>query len=299
MSRILLFGAEGQVGRELQRTLAPLGKVWAVSRSTADLTKLDRLKLILEGWQPQIIVNAAAYTAVDRAEQEPDRARQVNQILPTALATWAQTAAATLVHFSTDYVFDGTQTTPYQETDLPHPLSVYGESKWQGELGIQRNCDRYLIIRTAWVYGVYGKGNFVKTMLRLGGQRPQLRVVADQIGSPTWAFDLAQTVAKLLHRFQPDLSGIYHFSNQGVISWYDFAIAIFAAARPLGFPLQVEQVLPISSVDYPTLAQRPAYSVLDGQKIATLLGEAPPDWQPSLSQMLSQLDQTCRHPPEI
>lgn len=291
MNRILLLGAEGQVGQELQRTLAPLGEIWAVGRQTFDLTHTDALGQGLEDWRPTVIVNAAAYTAVDQAEREPDLARQINSTVPTILATWAQKAEATLVHLSTDYVFDGTQSIPYRETDLPHPVSVYGESKLQGELGIQQGCDRYLIVRTAWVYGVAGKGNFVKTMLRLGAEHHQLRVVADQIGSPTWAGDLAQTVADLLPRFQPSLSGIYHFTNSGVASWYDFAIAIFTEAQRLGWPLQVEQVVPIPSANYPTPAQRPAYSVLNGQKIATLLGKTPPHWQASLRQMLSDLIQ--------
>lgn len=292
MIQIALLGAEGQVGRELQHTLFGVGNLTALARSDLDLADPTQIRNFLATIQPTVIVNAAAYTAVDRAEQEPDLAYQINATTPALLAEAAEALGATLVHVSTDYVFDGTHSSPYLETDSTRPLSVYGQSKLQGEQKIRLLCDRHLIIRTAWVYGVYGKGNFVKTMLRLGAERSELRVVADQVGTPTWAHDLAQAIADLIPQIEdPSLFGTYHYTNSGVASWYDLAIAIFAQAKQLGFPLQVEQVIPIATADYPLPAQRPAYSVLNTQKITARLGSPPLHWQRSLNQMLQDLYQ--------
>lgn len=306
MSRILITGANGQVGQELLRSLAPFGEVIAGDRSRLDLTCPDQILHAIQDIQPDVIVNAAAYTAVDQAESHVELANAVNGTAPRLLAELARASKATLIHLSTDYVFDGTQQTPYREDDLPQPMGAYAQSKRLGELGIEQvfgSEPGYIILRTAWVYGVYGQTNFVKTMLRLGSERQELRVVADQIGSPTWAHDLAQAIAGFTARALrtaippangldtplPPPTGIYHFTNTGTASWYDFAIAIFAQARSLGFPLTVQRVIPISTAEYPTLAKRPAYSVLSGDKTAAVLGGYPQHWQQGLQQMLVDL----------
>jgi dTDP-4-dehydrorhamnose reductase len=291
MNKILLTGITGQVGQELQHTLAPLGKVIVLSRQGLDLSQPDKIRQAIATIKPNIIVNAAAYTAVDRAETEPELAKAINSVAPTVMAEEAQKLGATLVHISTDYVFDGRNYTPYTETDSPNPIGVYGKSKLIGEEGVRKNCDRHIIFRTAWVYGSRGHGNFVKTMLRLGEEREELRVVADQIGTPTWSYDLAEAIAQLLSSLTANEElplGTYHFTNSGVASWYDFAVAIFAEARQLGFPLKITRIIPITTAEYPTPAQRPAYSVLSKVKIAKILGNYPPYWRDSLKQMLVQ-----------
>jgi dTDP-4-dehydrorhamnose reductase len=285
-NRILLTGADGQLGQELQQTLVSLGEVIALTRQELDLSQGEQIRQLVQQIQPTIIVNSAAYTAVDKAESEIDLAQAANGTAPTIMAEEAEKIGALLLQVSTDYVFDGQKNTPYLETDPTHPLSSYGKSKLAGEIGIQQVTDNYLILRTAWVYGVYGKGNFVKTMLRLGQDREELRVVADQVGSPSWAKDIADAIAQLL---QSEATGIYHFTNSGVVSWYDFAIAIFEEARALGFPLKVQRVIPITTADYPTPAVRPSYSVLSGKKITDTLGDYPPYWRDSLRKMLTQL----------
>ena len=285
-NRILLTGADGQLGHELQQTLAPLGEVIALTRQELDLSQGEQIRQLVQQVRPSMIVNSAAYTAVDKAESEVELAQVVNGTAPKIMAEEAEKIGALLLQVSTDYVFDGQKNAPYLETDPTHPLSSYGKSKLAGEVGIQQVTDNYLILRTAWVYGVYGKGNFVKTMLRLGQDREELRVVADQVGSPSWAKDIAEAIAQLL---QSETTGIYHFTNSGVVSWYDFAIAIFEEARALGFPLKVQRVIPITTADYPTPAVRPAYSVLSGKKITETLGDYPPYWRDSLRKMLKQL----------
>jgi dTDP-4-dehydrorhamnose reductase len=290
MTRILLIGSNGQVGSELA-FLLPDSKTLA--RPSIDLTQPETLREPIREYRPDVIINAAAYTAVDRAESEPEIAHAVNAIAPTVIAEEAQRLKATLIHLSTDYVFDGQKNTPYLESDPTNPMSAYGQSKLAGEIGVSKLCDRSLILRTAWVYGTYGKGNFVKTMLKLGGDREQLRVVVDQVGSPTWARHLAVTIVELVELLQQDAveSGIYHVTNSGVTSWYDFAIAIFEEARSLGWTLKVQDVVPITTADYPTPAKRPAYSALSGQKISCILGKHPPHWRQGLRQMLTHLSQ--------
>jgi len=285
MTRILLTGSQGQVGQELQQTLANLGEVIALNRQQADLSQPETLRGLLQSLKPNVIVNAAAYTAVDKAETETEAAHRINAIAPTVLAEEAQNLGARLLHISTDYVFDGQKNTPYLETDPVNPLGSYGRSKLAGEAGIQAQTDNFLILRTAWVYGIYGKGNFVKTMLRLGKERETLGVVCDQIGSPTWAKDIAIAIRDLL---TTDATGIYHFTNSGVASWYDFAVAIFEEAQRLEFPLAIQEVIPLSTDQYPTPAQRPAYSVLSVKKTATLLGNSPSHWRQALRHMLKQ-----------
>ena len=287
MTRILLTGTAGQLGSELQHTLAPLGEVMGVDRHKLDLTQPDKIRQVIGEFKPDVIVNAAAYTAVDKAETETELANAINGTAPTIMAEAARQLGATLIHVSTDYIFDGKKNTPYTEDDKPDPINAYGQSKLWGEEGVLNNCDRALIIRTAWVYGAQGKGNFVKTMLRLGAERDQLRVVVDQVGTPTWTGDLASAIAQFVQR--PIDSGIYHFTNSGAISWYDFAVAIFEEAQEIGFPLQVKQVLPITTAEYPTPAARPAYSVLSTQKISAVLGNHPLHWRTGLRRMLQEL----------
>ncbi|MER3433398.1 MAG: dTDP-4-dehydrorhamnose reductase [Leptolyngbya sp. ERB_1_1] len=292
MARILLIGSNGQVGQELERLL-PSDQTLAVSRSQVDLVDLDRLRTAIRHSQPEVIINAAAYTAVDRAESEPELAHAINAIAPAIMAEEAQRLKAGLIHLSTDYVFDGQKNTPYRETDRTNPVSVYGRSKLSGEDGV-RTCDRHIILRTAWVYGTYGKSNFVKTMLKLGSDREHLRVVVDQVGNPTWAKQIAETIVEILPQLQPEQisSGIYHITNSGIASWYDFAIAIFEEARSLGWRLKVQEVTPITTAEYPTPAKRPAYSALACQKISGILGEHPAHWRQGLRQMLTHLSQT-------
>lgn len=293
MNKILLTGAAGQVGQELQQTLAPLGEVVSIARDRVDFADSQAVQQILEEIQPQVIVNSAAYTAVDKAESEPDLAHQVNGLAPGILAEAAQRIGAGLIHISTDYVFDGSQSSPYLETDKTQPLGVYGASKLAGEEAIRAACTAHLIVRTAWVYGVQGKGNFVKTMLRLGADREELRVVTDQIGAPTWAKDLAGAIAQMVPLLAPETAGTYHYTNSGVCSWYDFAVAIFEEAEALGFPLKVQRVVPIATAEFPTPARRPAFSVLSLKKTSQLLGAYPPQWRQSLRKMLAELRATA------
>ncbi|HEY9838738.1 MAG TPA: dTDP-4-dehydrorhamnose reductase, partial [Vampirovibrionales bacterium] len=223
-------------------------------------------------------------TAVDKAESEPELAMTINGTGVGILAEECHQLGARLIHVSTDYVFDGTQSHPYQETDTTHALGHYGASKLAGEEAIRQVGGDAIILRTAWVYGTGGSGNFVKTMLRLGSQREELGVVTDQVGSPTWTGDLAGAIASMIQLAIP--SGTYHYTNSGVASWYDFAIAIFEEAQALNFPLQIQRVKPISTAEYPTPARRPAYSVLSLAKIAATLGTYPPHWRQGLRQML-------------
>jgi dTDP-4-dehydrorhamnose reductase len=303
MTRILLTGVNGQLGQELQQTLAPLGEVIGVGRQTMDLAQADSIRQAIGEIKPDLIVNAAAYTAVDKAETETELAKLINAVAPTIMAQELARSGGALIHVSTDYVFDGRKNTPYFEKDAPNPLSVYGQSKLAGEEGIQQASVseaahkelRYIILRTAWVYGTCGKSNFVKTMLRLGADKDEIRVVADQVGSPTWAYDIASAIATMLPLLASEqakvssLTGIYHFTNSGVASWYDFAVAIFEEAKQIGFPLKVQRVVPITTSEYPTPAQRPAYSVLSGNKISAVLGTHPPHWRQGLRQMLGSL----------
>lgn len=288
--KILLIGTTGQVGSELQQTLSDIGEVISLSRSELDLSDRQQIQQQIERNKPDVIVNAAAYTAVDKSETEPDLAMAINAHAPKAIAIAANNIGARVLHISTDYVFDGQNHTPYLETDPTNPLGVYGKSKLLGEQGVRENCDRHIIFRTAWVYGSRGHGNFVKTMLRLGAEREELKVVADQIGSPTWSYDIASAIANLLAKSVRDsgINGTYHYSNSGVASWYDLAIATFTEAKQLGFPLKIERVLPISTAEFPTATQRPPYSVLSKAKIVAALQAHPPHWRESLQQMLAE-----------
>lgn len=281
MKPYLILGESGQLGSELRALLdAAQLPYLAPKLEELDLCSPQSLSDYLEAQRPEVIINAAAYTAVDKAESEASLADQLNHLAPKQLAQWAAASGAYLIHVSTDYVFDGTAHSPLTEESPTAPLGVYGRTKHLGEEAIQLSGCRYTILRTAWLYSSYG-ANFVKTMLRLQRERTELRVVADQIGSPTWAQDLAHAILLLLQRPEPVL-GLYHFTDQGVASWYDFAEAIGEYAA-LGCTIQ-----PIPSSDYPTPAQRPLYSVLDKRKIQQALPELHiPHWRSSLRRCLA------------
>ncbi len=291
MTKILLFGSQGQVGSELANILPEQGELIKINRSLVDLTNPEQIRNCIQENKPNIIVNSAAYTAVDKAESEIQPAQQINAVAPQIMAQESQKIKAKLIHISTDYVFDGKSNLPYLETSTTNPIGIYGKSKLAGEEKIKENTDNYIILRTAWVYGTYGKGNFVKTMLRVGEKNPQLKVVIDQIGTPTYAYDIAEAISRLIKQYQgqKQQTDIYHFTNNGVCSWYDFAVNIFKQADKLGFPLAVKEVLPINTSEYPTPAQRPAYSVLSNRKISQDLDYLPEYWQDSLTIMLKTL----------
>ncbi|MDY7050190.1 MAG: dTDP-4-dehydrorhamnose reductase [Microcystis panniformis WG22] len=288
MKKVLLIGAKGQVGQELQVTLQSLGEVISIGREELDLTNSEKISQLIREIHPDYLVNAAAYTAVDKAEAEPDLAYSINAIAPKIMAESAEKIQAKFLHISTDYVFDGRKNTPYLETDMTNPLGVYGQSKLRGEEEIKTVNSQAIILRTAWVYGSYGKSNFVKTMLRLGKEREELKVVVDQVGSPTWSKDIATAITQLLINVD-NPTGIYNFTNSGVASWFDLTKAIFEEAKISGIPLKIQRVIPITTAEYPTPAVRPAYSVLSGQKISQQLGYIPPYWRDSLKAMLNQL----------
>lgn len=291
MTKILLIGKNGQVGSELNQILPNIGDLISMDRSQIDLAKPEMIPPIIQEIKPNIIVNAAAYTAVDKAESEVELAEKINTITPKILAEESEKLGSTLIHISTDYVFDGTKNTPYLEEDITNPISVYGQTKLAGENAIKQTNSNYIILRTAWVYGVYGKGNFVKTMLKLGQEREQLKVVIDQVGCPTYAYDIAQVIASLIANFsqEKNIPKTYHFTNSGVISWYDFAVTIFEEAKQLDYPLKVKEIIPITTNEYPTPAKRPAYSVLSNKKISSKLGYYSPYWRYSLRKMLYEL----------
>ena len=279
--KILLLGATGQIGNALRRTLLPLGSVTAPSRAQADLANLDGLRALLQAQAPDLIVNAAACTAVDQAENDPAPARRVNAEAVAVLAAHARQSGALLVHYSTDYVFDGTKQTPYLETDAPHPLNEYGRSKLAGEQAIAASGCRALVLRTSWVYAAHGR-NFVKTVLQLAQQRDELRVVADQFGAPTSAELVADVTALALaaHRRQQLPDGVYHLCAAGTASWHELACHSVRRARRQGMALRLrpEHIHAIGTDDYPLPAPRPRNSRLDTQRLAGVLGLELPDW---------------------
>ncbi|MEG4035864.1 dTDP-4-dehydrorhamnose reductase [Microcoleus sp. S36b_A4] len=286
--KILLAGGSGQLAQELQPILLSVGDVIALDRTRLDLSQPESIRQAMAEIQPDLVINSGAYTAVDKAESEPELAYAVNAIAPGIFAEECEKQGASLIHFSTDYVFDGSHGSAYLETDSTNPLGTYGKSKLAGEAAILKSGNRHIIIRTAWVYGNGGKSNFVKTMLRLGKEREEIRVVADQIGSPTWTGDLGAATSQIIPLLGPGTFGTYQYTNSGVCSWYDFAIAIFEEAAQLGLPLKVQRVIPITTAEYPTPAKRPAFSVLSTVKISALLGTYPPHWRQGLRQMLAR-----------
>ena len=294
--RILLLGAGGQLGTELRRSLAALGEVVAATRpgavggspcEVADMSAPDTLLPLLARVAPDVVVNAAAYTAVDRAEQEVELAFRVNAEAPDVLAAACADSGATLVHYSTDYVFDGQGTRPYLEGDDTAPLGVYGASKLAGEVAVLSSGARHMVFRTAWVYAAHSR-NFMRTMLRVGAERDVLRVVADQVGTPTPAALLADVTARAL-RADAVPSGLWHLTPTGETSWHGFAEAIFEGAVARGLLSRAPEVEAIATADYPTPAARPAYSVLDCSALQRDFGVALPDWRAGLAATLDEL----------
>lgn len=273
--KILLVGRDGQVGVELARSLASLGDIQALGRAQLELSNRDAIQTAVRTASPELIVSAAAYTAVDRAESEPDLAFAVNANAPGVLAAEAARLGALLVHYSTDYVFDGTKSSPYTEADAPHPLNVYGASKLAGEKAIVASGCRYLILRTSWVYGPHGS-NFMLTILRAARERPELRVVDDQVGAPTSSLAIARATAQVL---RAGGEGLYHMSAGGRTSWCGFARAVLARAR-LETP-----VVPIRSDEYPAAARRPRNSLLDNSRLGAAFGVVLAPWEEGLAEL--------------
>jgi dTDP-4-dehydrorhamnose reductase len=285
---ILIIGKIGQVGWELRRTLACLGKVVSVDFPDIDLTNPDSITACVRGTRPQVIVNAAAYTAVDKAETDFHKCNLINGVAPGILAEEAKKHSALLVHYSTDYVYDGSKTTPYTETDLPNPLGAYGRSKLAGDNAIVQVDGNHLIFRLCWVYGARGQ-NFMLTMMRLAREREQLRVVRDQFGCPTWARMIAETTGLALKQAMtgPDpasLKGLYHLAASGLTTWHGFADAIVRLMPPEG--KKCKSVEGITTAEYPTPAKRPAYSVLSCEKLQNTFGLQLPDWEESLKHVM-------------
>jgi len=294
--KILLLGKNGQVGWELQRSLAPLGEVLALDRHSApwcgDLSQPERLAQTVRDYRPDVIVNAAAHTAVDKAESEPELARCLNATAPEALAKAAAEVGAWLVHYSTDYVFNGQGDQPWQEGATTAPLSVYGQTKLEGEQAIATACSKHLIFRTSWVYAARG-GNFAKTMLRLTGDRERLTVIDDQHGAPTGADLIADVTAHAIRRVwqQEDLAGVYHLVAAGETTWYGYASHVIAKARLINpdLVLKVNEIAPVSTASFPTPAQRPLNSRLSTHKLQQAFGVVLPPWQQGVDRMLAEI----------
>lgn len=295
--KILLLGKNGQVGWELQRALAPLGEVIALDFDshaplTADFSKPDSLAATVRAVAPQVIVNAAAHTAVDKAESEPDLARALNATSPGVLAREAAALGALLMHYSTDYVFDGSGTAPWNEQSPTGPLSVYGQTKLEGEQAIRASACRHLIFRTSWVYAARG-GNFAKTMLRLASERDALNVIDDQIGSPTGADLLADLTAHALRAgiAKPELGGTYHVVAGGETSWHGYARHVIEAARAAGRPVKVaaDAIRPVPTSAFPTPAVRPGNSRMDTRKLQRSFDVVLPAWQVGVDRMLKEI----------
>ncbi len=292
MKKILVTGVLGQVGYELQRSLQPFGNVIGIDKDEMDLTNPDSIRKFVRDLKPDIIVNPAAYTAVDLAEKETELCMAINKDAARVLAEEALKLDAWLIHYSTDYIFDGSSTKPYLEDDLPNPLNVYGETKLAGEKAIQEIGGKHLILRTSWVYGARGK-NFLLTMLKLGSNKDQLNIVADQIGAPTWSRMLAECTAQILAKIphqKNDCSGVYHLTSEGVTSWLDFADKIFSIQAKRNPEFNKPQLSGILTKDYKTDAMRPLNSKLCNDKLFNTFGIRMPDWQTSLKLCMNDLD---------
>ena len=300
--KILLIGKNGQLGADLQQVLPQLGDIFATDRQELDLTRPDQIRRVIREVRPAFIVNAAAYTAVDQAEKDESAARAINTDAPAVLADEAKKIGAALIHYSTDYVFDGSKNLPYDEYDQPRPINVYGMTKLTGEQGIRNSGVDHLIFRTAWVYSTRGK-NFLLTILRLATQHEDLRIVYDQIGAPTWSREVASATAKALEQIykRPDAtaawserSGTYHMTAGGKTNWHEFTEAILEEAAQMpntaawfraatgGKELLTRRVIPITAAEYPTAARRPRYSVLSNSKLDRVFGIQLPDWRKQL-----------------
>jgi len=299
--RILIIGADGQIGWELCRALGDTHDVLATTRSQIDMTDFDSIRGAIRQYQPQLVINAAGYTAVDRAEQEPQLAMTVNGEAVGVIGEECRKLSAAVIHYSTDYVFDGTSSTVYLPTSPANPISAYGLSKLAGEKALRASGANHLILRTCWVYG--GRGNnFLITMLRLGRERPELRIVNDQTGSPTWSRDIAHATADIIDRsIRPDSaevrfpggSGIHHLAASGQTTWFDFAGRIFELAGFTPLP----RLIPITAAQYAAPAKRPAFSVLDCSSAAQTFGIRLPNWQDSLRTVMAELqaNRTAHH----
>lgn len=284
MANILVTGANGQLGSELRRIgFSLLDEVFYTDVADLDITNYEAVHKYVTDNEIDTIINCAAYTAVEKAEEEPEQAASINAKAVENLARVAEEQACLLIHISTDYVFDGTAQEPYKESSEPHPTSVYGKTKLAGEKAIKDSGCMYIIIRTAWLYSVYGN-NFVKTILRLGAEKPEIGVVADQLGTPTSAGDLARAIVKVMDCEEKiEHLGVYHFSNAGICSWYDFAKEIIDQSGLLC------TVKPVTTAQYPTRVPRPAYSVLDKTKIKRIFDVEVPDWKVSLKDVVEEL----------
>jgi len=300
--RILLTGRGGQVGEALTRTLAPLGEVVAPGREELDLCDAGSIRKAMREVRPRWVVNTAAHTAVDKAESEPELAFAINATAPEILAEEAKSIGAVLVHYSTDYVFDGAKRSPYVEHDPTGPLNVYGKSKLAGEMALRASGAAHLIFRTSWVYGATGK-NFVRSILRLAREREHLKIVADQHGSPTWSFELARMTADVIGQIEQraddahcslseatvPVSGVYHVSGAGETTWFGFAEQVIAEMRKLGPDSKLATVEAISTAEYPTPAKRPLNSRLDCSKLEKVFRCQMPDWGDSLAAVVREL----------
>lgn len=297
MTKILLTGKNGQLGWELRQSLAPFGDVVVLDRQEMDLANPDSIRTVIGHVRPDLIVNAAAYTAVDQAESEPKLAMAINGLAPGIMAEEAKRHNAGIIHFSTDYVFDGTANRPYREDDTPSPLNVYGKTKLAGERAIQAVGVPHIILRTSWVYAARGK-NFLLTILRLARERKELKIVDDQIGVPTWSRLLAEITAHIVRQFissrsrpavlMTETSGIYHAVSAGSTSWYGFAAKILEIAHG-HVALEMPELIPIATSDYPLPAARPRNSCLSNEKITRSFGLAVPSWEESLTLCLQEL----------
>jgi dTDP-4-dehydrorhamnose reductase len=306
---ILLIGKTGQIGRELSRLLPCVGEVTSLDRQQLDLSKPEEIRSAIRASRPHLIVNAAAYTAVDQAESEPELARRINAEAPSVMGEEAKRIGACLVHYSTDYVFDGLKTEPYEEQDPTNPQNVYGQTKLEGENAIQESGAPHLIFRAAWVYATEGR-NFLHTMLRLMTQREELRIVRDQVGAPTLNTEIAEATTKILSQLcahgncaisMSKVSGIYHMTAGGETTWFDFAQEILQEARTIdpctpwfaaatnNLPLITRRILPIRTSEYPTPARRPAYSVLSNERLARTFSVQLPHWRKQLHSVFTSL----------
>ncbi|MDB5121041.1 MAG: dTDP-4-dehydrorhamnose reductase [Sphingobacteriales bacterium] len=288
MNKSIVFGASGQLGHCIKIVSEEMGIVDILfpNEKVANILETKLLEELFEKERPAFVINCAAYTAVDKAEDEIELARKINKDGAANLAELCNTYNATLIHVSTDFVFEGNQASPLNETDIVEPINIYGLTKLEGEKSITDTLDRYFILRTSWLYSEYGN-NFVKTMLKLGQERPLLNIISDQIGTPTYAIDLASCILNIINSNSTSY-GLYHYSNEGATSWYDFAKAIFNISN---MPVKI---LPITSKEYVTKAKRPSFSVMDKSKIKQMMNFEIPYWRDSLEKCLSNIRSTAR-----